>query len=320
MYEYKRDAPIATGIPMPDPFTIRIFVPDGDPEGVRLIDRMNWTGLGLVFPRIKWPEIKPRPEFDRTGVYILVGYVAEEDDLPSIYIGQSDIVRNRIDSHYQDKDFWDRGMVFVSTSGGLNRAHATWLEYALVNRAIQTKRCRLDNGNVPQEPALTEAEKADTRGFLKEIIQILPLAGLHAFQPPTAVAGSGITVVEPPPEPRSHEPDTVIVPAKKEGFEEVFLGEDCWYAIRISGGMLDKIKYIAAYQTQPVSAITHYAPVDRIECYGESGKYKLVFSGKAQPLGPIPYGDAPTGAMQGPRYTTFEKLKTAKVLIDVLGI
>ena len=280
MYEHKRNAPIATGIPMPDPFTIRIFVPDGDPEGVRLIDRMNWTGLGLVFPRIKWPEIKPRPEFDRTGVYILVGYVAEEDDLPTIYIGQSDSVRNRIDSHYQDKDFWDRGMVFVSTSGGLNRAHATWLEYALVNRANKTKRCRLDNGNVPQEPALTEAEKADTRGFLKEIIQILPLVGLHAFQPPSAVAGPGITVVKPQPEPRPHEPDTVIVPAKKEGFEEVFLVEDCWYAIRISGGMLDKIKYIAAYQTHPVSAITHYAPVDRIERYGEGGKYKLIFSEK----------------------------------------
>lgn len=57
---------------MADPFTIRIFVPDGDPEGVRIIDRMNWTGVGLVFPRIKWPEIKIRPELTRTGVYILV--------------------------------------------------------------------------------------------------------------------------------------------------------------------------------------------------------------------------------------------------------
>ena len=36
---------------MPDPFTIHIFVPDGDPEGVRLIGRMNWTGIGLAFPR-----------------------------------------------------------------------------------------------------------------------------------------------------------------------------------------------------------------------------------------------------------------------------
>ena len=38
---------------MPDAFTLRIFVPDGDPEGVRFIDRMNWTGLGIVFPRSK---------------------------------------------------------------------------------------------------------------------------------------------------------------------------------------------------------------------------------------------------------------------------
>ena len=55
--------------------------------------------------------------------------------------------------------------------------------------------------------------------------------------------------------------DTVVVPAQQEGFESTFLGQNCWYAIRIAGGMLDKIKYIAAYQTNPVSAITHYAPV-----------------------------------------------------------
>jgi hypothetical protein len=43
-----------------NPFTIRIFVPDGDPDGVRIIDRMNWTGLGIVFPREKWPTTRRR--------------------------------------------------------------------------------------------------------------------------------------------------------------------------------------------------------------------------------------------------------------------
>ena len=47
---------------MLDPFTIRIFVPDGDPEGVGLIDRMNWTGLGLVFRRSDWSEARKRSE------------------------------------------------------------------------------------------------------------------------------------------------------------------------------------------------------------------------------------------------------------------
>lgn len=302
-----------------DPFTIRIFVPDGDPEGVRIIDRMNWTGLGIVFPRSKWQEVKQRSEFIRTGVYILVGYKGQDDDLPTLYIGQADGVKNRIEFHYQSKDFWDWGIVFVSNSGGLNRAHVTWLEHALVDRATKTKRCHLDNGNIPQEPAFTEAEKADTKGFLKEIFQILPLVGLRAFEFAKPVATPKATTAEAKLEPHSHKLDTVIVPAQKEGFEKCFLGEDCWYAIRISGGMLEKIKYIAAYQTMPVSAITHYAPVDRIEPYGEEGKYKLVFSEKAQTIGPIPYADATPGAMQGPRYTTFEKLKNAKKLTDIIG-
>lgn len=303
---------------MADPFTIRIFVPDGDPEGVRLIDRMNWTGLGLVFPRAKWLEVRQRPELQRTGIYILVGYSNQDDDLPTLYIGQADGVRGRIESHYTGKDFWDWGAVFVSNSGGLNRAHVTWLEHALVKRANEAKRCHLDNGNSPQEPALSEAEKADTRAFLKEILQILPLVGLRAFEIPKAVAVPQAVDPAVMPQPKSAKPDTIIVPAQKEGFERVFLGEDCWYAVRISGGMLDKIKYIAGYQTQPVSAITHYAPVSRIEPYGEGGKYKLVFSEPAKAIGPIPYADAPQGAMQGPRYTTFAKLQAAKKLPELL--
>lgn len=96
-----------------DPFTIRIFVPDGDPEGVRIIDRMNWTGLGIVFPRARWADVRKRLEFGKTGIYILVGYRAEDDDLPTLYIGQAGGVGNRIESHVQKKDFWDWGIVFV---------------------------------------------------------------------------------------------------------------------------------------------------------------------------------------------------------------
>jgi len=52
---------------MAEPFSIRIYVPDGDPEGVRIIDRMGWTGLGLVFPRTKWADVVPRTELTRAG-------------------------------------------------------------------------------------------------------------------------------------------------------------------------------------------------------------------------------------------------------------
>jgi hypothetical protein len=45
----------------------------------------------------------------------------------------------------------------------------------------------------------------------------------------------------------------------------------------------------------------------------------VVFSEKAKAIGPIPLGDSPQGAMQGPRYTTFEKLKIATKLTDLMG-
>ena len=55
--------------------------------------------------------------------------------------------------------------------------------------------------------------------------------------------------------------DTIVVPAKETGFNRVFLGENSWYAIKMSSSMISKIKYIAAYQTSPISAITYYAEV-----------------------------------------------------------
>jgi hypothetical protein len=306
---------------MPDPYTIRIFVPDGDPEGLRIIDRMNWTGLGIVFPREDWPKVKSRHEFGKPGVYVLSGYV-NEDDLVTLYIGQGDVLRSRLDSHFANKDFWSRGMVFVSSaaSGGLNRAHATWLEHALIKRAIGAKRSHLENGTEPQAPQLSESEKADTEAFLREMLQILPLVGLSAFDAPKAVAAPMAhsvdigTIASP-----KGDLDTIIVPAQKDGFEKVFLGENSWWAIRIGGGMLPKIKYIAAYQSQPVSAVTHVAPVARIEPYGDSGKYKVIFSEPAKKIGPIPLGNAPSGAMQGPRYTTYERLQKAKTVSELSG-
>ena len=85
-------------------YTIRIFVPDGDPEGIRIIDRMNWTGKGIVFPRLKWSDAKSRKEFTEPGTYLLTGYSSEDDDLPTIYVRQGDPVRDRIESHFKNKE------------------------------------------------------------------------------------------------------------------------------------------------------------------------------------------------------------------------
>jgi hypothetical protein len=223
------------------------------------------------------------------------------------------------------KDFWSWGVAFVSANRGLNKAHVQWLEHALIDQARRAGRCTLDNGNVPTAPDLTESETADVQGFLREIFQILPLVGLRVFEIPAAVAtpatsGSSAPAPLPVVHPAVDEEDfdTVIVPAQKDGFDEVFLGQNCWYAIRIAGGALPKIRWIAAYQTRPISAITHYAPVKSIEPYGDGTKYKLNFTEPAKPLpNPIPFADATTGSMQGTRYTSLAALLAAKKVADL---
>ena len=306
---------------MSEPFTIRIFVPDGDPEGVKIVERLNWTGVGVAFPRSAWPRLKNRGEFARAGVYILTGTAeGTDDDLPTVYVGQGEEIGTRIESHFSEKEFWDWGFAFVSNGNPLNRAHTTWLEHALLQRADKAKRCRLDNGNLPREPGLSESEKADTDGFLRELLRILPLLGVRVFEKPEPVAKpgeAGVANLGPSGNGMQDDRDTVIVPAQKEGFERVFLGENAWYSIRISGGMLSRIKYIAAYQSTPVRAVTHYAPVKQIEPYGDEGKYRLVFSEPAKTIGPIPFANATTGSMQGPRYTSFRKLMSAKKVADL---
>lgn len=112
--------------------------------------------------------------------------------------------------------------------------------------------------------------------------------------------------------------DTIVVPANEEGFHKVFLKENCWYAIRISSSMIERLKYIAGYQTAPVSAITYYAEISKIEKYKNTGKYIVYFKKKAQKIKQIKLGEKRKGAApQAPRYTSFKRLKKAKTINDV---
>ena len=164
-------------------FSIRVFLPDGTPEGIRIIEKSNWTGCGVVVPRPIFAEAKTRPEIGRTGVYILVGQ-SEDQALPTIYVGQCDVVRDRLEQHNSKKDFWTWAVFFVSKDESLNRAHVQHLEARLIQLAAEAKRATLDNQAAPQLPHLTEADQADVESFLADMLSILPLVGLTAFEKP----------------------------------------------------------------------------------------------------------------------------------------
>lgn len=49
------------------PFSLCIFVADGDPDGLRIVDKSNWICKALVFPRALLPQVKTRLELVQTG-------------------------------------------------------------------------------------------------------------------------------------------------------------------------------------------------------------------------------------------------------------
>jgi hypothetical protein len=173
------------------PFSLRIFVADGDPEGLRLVERSNWVGKAVVFPRPLLPGIKQRPELAQTGVYLLIGPRSDGDG-DTLYVGEGDPIKPRLESHFVQKDFWTRAVCFVAAPGQLNKAHVQFLEAALIRLAQEAKRMPLDNANTPTEPSLSEADRADMQVFLQNMLGMLPVLGVHAFEKasPTAAAAA----------------------------------------------------------------------------------------------------------------------------------
>lgn len=122
----------------------------------------------------------------------------------------------------------------------------------------------------------------------------------------------------PPAEPSKTDIDTVVVPAREDVFKEVFLGENRWWAVRIHGSMRPQIKYAAAYQVAPTSAIAHLAPVKSIEPWKDTGKFVINFSEPAKEIDPIPMLKVGRiKSFQNLRYTNRIRLESAKCLDDI---
>ncbi len=175
---------------MRKPYSIKIFLPGGDPDGIRTIEKSNWSGAGIVIPRALMGDAKQRRELSRTGVYILMG-PPEDSGLPRLYVGEGDPIKPRLEQHAVKKDFWTGCIAFTSKDENLNKAHVQYLEARLLDLAMRAKRCLLENGNVPALPSLSESDAADAEGFLGEILLCCPLLGLNVFSAPSTSPKGG---------------------------------------------------------------------------------------------------------------------------------
>lgn len=111
--------------------------------------------------------------------------------------------------------------------------------------------------------------------------------------------------------------DTIVCPAFEDGFNHAYINNSAWWAIRISQKAREQLKYLAIYEKLPIAAVKHYAEIEKIEPYKDSGKF-IVYLKNKKILNPIELDKGKKGiAPQGPRFTTLNKLISAKKLSDL---
>ena len=174
--------------------TVRLFLVDGTASGLITAEIMNWTGHVLVGSRSGLLAFLKRPELERTGIYFLTGSDPEDPDTPQVYIGESDTVSKRLRQHSKDnnKDFWERTCVVTSKDQNITKAHARYLESALISMANSAGVAALANGTAPPRVSLPEADESDMKFFIDQLLLILPVLGFNFLPRHKAALPKGI--------------------------------------------------------------------------------------------------------------------------------
>lgn len=172
--------------------SIRLFLVDGTPQGMRTAEVGNWTGIALVCPRTDLARLATRTEVHRTGVYLLVGPSDASASGLAVYVGEGDEVWSRLSSHDAKKDFWDRVVLFVSKDENLTKAHVRWLEARLVLDIREAKRAEVTNGNAPGGNRLPEPDTADMETYYENVRLLLPTLGVGVFAAEGPTKGKGL--------------------------------------------------------------------------------------------------------------------------------
>jgi len=165
--------------------TIRLYLVEGAPTGIRIAEIINWTGTILAAPRSKLAEVIKRPEAQRTGVYLLVGDDPTTPHKQRLYVGEADDVADRLKAHNKDesKDFWDHLYLVTSKDANLTKAHARYLESQLITLAKLADRANVANSTAPLPKTLPEPDVVDMDAFLDHIQIVLPVLGLELLRP-----------------------------------------------------------------------------------------------------------------------------------------
>lgn len=173
------------------PKTIQIFLPGGDPRGIRVAEITTRIVQVLEVPRSLLPEFLAMRESDQVAVYFLVGQGDEGND-PRVYVGQSGDLRVRLSQHNKQKDFWERALVLVSRTDSLTQTHALFLEWHCMQSVQKAGRYVAENGNKGVRPHTPAPLEADCLEVLETGHMLLATLGYPLFDPVAKGTGGAV--------------------------------------------------------------------------------------------------------------------------------
>lgn len=160
--------------------TIQIFLPDGNPRGVRIAEITSRTVQVCLIPRANLDLALSRKELSTPTLYILFGS-NEGDGKPTAYIGEAEDFAKRIKSPDHQKREWTHAVVALSKTGFLTKTHVKFLESISIEQATKAKRFKLDNAQGSKKPHVRESDEADIWDFFETAQLLISTLGFPIF-------------------------------------------------------------------------------------------------------------------------------------------
>lgn len=165
---------------IPSAKTIQIYLPKGNPRGLRLAEMTTRTVRLIEIPRIHINDFFAMPDANQVGLYFLVGD-SDSTDKPLLYIGQTGDLKRGLNQHV-DKDFWTRAFVMLSTNNSMTQTHALYMEHKAIATAIEVGRYELKNGNNGNKPHTPDPLRADCEELFHTLDILLSTLGQPIFE------------------------------------------------------------------------------------------------------------------------------------------
>lgn len=156
-----------------NPKTIQIFLPNGDPNGIKIATIRTRNIEVIYFSRNNLENLsKIMEKRNKVGIYFLIGF-NEDKDQNEIYIGEAEDVIERLKQHNRNKDFWQNGYFVVDNNGLLTKSHIKYLENITYNKIKEAGKIVVNNETEPTKSYVDETIEADLNGDILETIKIL---------------------------------------------------------------------------------------------------------------------------------------------------